>query len=912
MISSILTPVRWYNTIHEQERFNIDCDICDFELISDKTRLLPFQFRRPKSGYFINKWFLRKVCEHVSVPLLNNNDSLFTLNSGYWNLINFDIINGKLKSTATTGQVEKASLFTPGKYYEIKIIMNENTVNYYANVSTNSGILFEINSTGTYTHRFLAGAGVTDFIIETSYAEADDYGVIESIQVYELKSFDDSIGDIDLDLNLINLVNVGTEDIISYCGNVFQFQIPCGKYYMVLTSSDNVIYYSEVITVKDFIPSQSPYVLLEWKNSCDLSDVKYEAINACAYLNRLYINGPLTHPEYPFKEEAEEDGNQNLNIVFQKWEKKQSLIAPKCPEFIVDSLTAIRLHDEIFITKPIRKKQIQVLDAIEIDKIEYDVQYILNDCAANVELKMLLKDKVVDSTCCTNITLTTCKECQYTVTGIDVLSGNYYFGNLYSEDFNLFEITTLITSTITGKDTGSPLIGFQYKITGDKTLDYPVGTTIYVDGTLSITNRGFKTISAISYDIGSNKTSIQWTGIETELGEGFSGTIKKISYLNITNDGTIVCVEGDESPYYNQNAEYWSQVPIITNITDIDMGGGLHKYIINGVVYDDTFVKITVSVYDADLETTTTIEYPNVYTAQDLYSGIYVTNETIGFEIPENSIISFTVNNYDLACNYGNSNTYDISYISSLFHPVFQTWYDSLEGDKPSLELAIDANAFIQGLDDDGLLNEFDLLHWIAGWETEEQRLTPIISSSGLDFVKIGTNTLDINGFTGNGVDGLLNLNWKPISHGVKYTQDHASFGIYISTDINGDMCDIGLDYTSKCYIFSDNGTGNFAGAINDGLHSVNANTGTIGLFSMLRESSASQRAIKNYVLLSPNLTTSIMPGDTDFIVGALNDGGIPDKFSTRQYQFVYIGSDLINSNDLYSRITTYKTARGI
>ena len=59
MISSIITPVRWYNTYQEQSRFEIDSDICEYELISDKTRLLPFQFKRPASGHLINKWFLR-------------------------------------------------------------------------------------------------------------------------------------------------------------------------------------------------------------------------------------------------------------------------------------------------------------------------------------------------------------------------------------------------------------------------------------------------------------------------------------------------------------------------------------------------------------------------------------------------------------------------------------------------------------------------------------------------------------------------------------------------------------------------------------------------------------------------------------------------------------------------------------
>jgi hypothetical protein len=214
--------------------------------------------------------------------------------------------------------------------------------------------------------------GDSDFTIITS-GGSSDYMIFDSIQIKEYVSFNTIIGDIDLPVIDLSLVNIGIEDVIIYFGTSFDFQIPCGSYYMMLTTTDNTIYYSEVITVKDFIPSHSPYVMLEWFNNCDISDVIYQPIVYSSYKNRMYIDGPISKPEYPIKEEGEEDGNSDFNVTFQKWEKKEILTVPKCPDFIVDSLTGIKLHDTIEVTKPLRKKQLSVLPAYEIKSVEFEM-----------------------------------------------------------------------------------------------------------------------------------------------------------------------------------------------------------------------------------------------------------------------------------------------------------------------------------------------------------------------------------------------------------------------------------------------------------------------------------------------------------------------------------------------------------
>lgn len=650
MISSIITPVRWYNTYQEQSRFEIDSDICEFELISDKTRLLPFQFKRPASGYIINKWFLRKACNEPTTNLIDSNNSLFTNDTGYWTKSNASFVNGKLKFLGSAN-IEKLFVLTAAKYYDIEIIVSEISPGYTVDVLTNSGVITTINATGTYKVKYLAVTGDSDFVIITTAlgSGSPQYMIFESIQIKEYVSFNTGIGDIDLPFADLSLVNIGTEDVIIYFGTAFNFQLPCGNYYMMLTTTDDIIYYSEVISIKDFIPSHSPYVMMEWFNNCDLSDVIYQTIDSLSYKNRMYINGPISKPEYPFKEDGVEDGNSDFNVTFQKWEKKEILTVPKCPDFIVDSLTTMKLHDFIEVTKPLRKKQLSVLPAYEIKSIEFEVIPIMNDFANNVEIKMLLNDKVIDSTCCTNIPISACRTCDYNVEDINVLDGNLYFGELFEEDFGLYNITISATNNVTGVGT------LEYIMNGDKTLVYPIGTKIYVEGVTEASNIGFHEVSGVVYFSGTDKTHIQWTGMTTDAGPA-AGNIKAINYIAATvEDDAYVCT--NISNYVFVNSEYWAIAPSFnTDLTYEDPT----QYIFRVFILPNTYIKIKAIVVDDG--TLTTYDLPNVFYANMSHFAFGLMKADLPFAIPTDGTVSFEVTSYDLSCEYGETPYFVFTY----------------------------------------------------------------------------------------------------------------------------------------------------------------------------------------------------------------------------------------------------------
>ncbi|MFZ1593127.1 MAG: hypothetical protein WAT27_13635 [Chitinophagales bacterium] len=645
MISSIITPVKWYNTIQEQDRFSADCEICDFELISDKTRMLPFQFRRPTSGALISQWYLRKACNDQTIDLVDTNNSLFTNDTGFWALSNAIFDNGKLKFTGAS-MVEKLFILTAGKYYEFEIVVNELSVGYSVEVITNSTVLMNINATGTYKVKYLAMPGDSDFtILQTAGGSGSpQYMTFEYIQIKEYVELD--ANDIELPISLLSLINIGDYDVINYCGDAFENQLPCGKYYMVIKTEDEIFYYSEVITVKDFIPSRSPYIMLEWYNNCDLGDVIFQTIDSCSYKNRLYIDGPLSNPEYPIKEEGEEDGNSNFNPTFQKWEKKLLLTIPKCPEFIVDALTAVYLHDTIEMTRALRKKQIQVLSAEEIKSVEVELQSVLNDCATNIEMKLLLNDKVVDSTCCVNTTIAACLVPDFTFTADLKVESGMFFGEptMFAEDEGLYIVTDGVSLATDGSTyTG----GGQYYFVGNQTANFPVGTRVRMTGTYE----GIHIVTLSVFAIGTTMI------FDPPVSASDVGLMYKITTADISAEGQIV--ESGGIIKQRQGADW----VIISNINTFGFTvASPDIFFLRGGTYKNCFVKFEFITYNSVTLTTVTTSYVKSYTTDEFSAGVTINNEEALVPIPIAGTITIKAICYSINCSYPDSNSVVINF----------------------------------------------------------------------------------------------------------------------------------------------------------------------------------------------------------------------------------------------------------
>lgn len=144
------------------------------------------------------------------------------------------------------------------------------------------------------------------------------------------------------------------------------------------------------------------YLKIEWWNSCDLADIVYSVKLTLAgvingdYHNVVYLDVDVKKPEYTIDEEAQENHEQTVIIQNQKWTKKYRC-EYKAPEFMADALTAMQLHDNIWITLPED-------DPRKVKEINVSVEWPEAggyECFANIIIEWSFEN-IIKTACCEN------------------------------------------------------------------------------------------------------------------------------------------------------------------------------------------------------------------------------------------------------------------------------------------------------------------------------------------------------------------------------------------------------------------------------------------------------------------------------------------------------------------------------
>lgn len=448
---NVITPFRWYDKYHKQTRFDKSTNYnCPFELICDQAHLLPFQFSRPQSGYRIDTFVIRKSCEVPFEPLLENNESLFTPEQNTWFRLSFEESCGGISWLYDSVSILRLNgyfykdILTIGKRYNICFSITKYASADLEIIVSNGSELGIYSGAGYYETGFFEAIDAR-VLFESLNGSADDTMIITDIQIFE--DFEIIASDVEIDPFLPKTMNTGDTDYISYCGSTLYdpahavTMLKPGTYYAIIGYYPGIYYFSEVFTVKEFLPQKSPYYILEWKNSCDIGNVIYQPISLdvagheygeCDYKNRLYLEGPITRLEYPFVEEGQTDGAQTFHATFKRWQKDRLFLIAKAPEFIVDALTAIRLHDTITLTEPLQEQQQQTDAPVVINEIEYVVKPVFDDCFSSIELKLTMDETITDASCCNNITVIPCITCNGTIMDINDTTSDFALAHGYA------------------------------------------------------------------------------------------------------------------------------------------------------------------------------------------------------------------------------------------------------------------------------------------------------------------------------------------------------------------------------------------------------------------------------------------------------------------------------------------------
>lgn len=122
---------------------------------------------------------------------------------------------------------------------------------------------------------------------------------------------------------------------VYYGGAVAGLNLTCGRYYLNVKDQ-----YSEVFTVE---PNPERLLKIEWTHSSDIATLPY----SLGFLQRLYLDAGLGAPDYQYTEKGEKDGNDELVPLSRSLEKNWQFDSGLVPEFLLDVLESLSLHDDV-------------------------------------------------------------------------------------------------------------------------------------------------------------------------------------------------------------------------------------------------------------------------------------------------------------------------------------------------------------------------------------------------------------------------------------------------------------------------------------------------------------------------------------------------------------------------------------
>ena len=438
--SELILPTRFYNDLFNQFRFDKDCDYdpCGSGFVYPTNKLPHFQIKRDASETEVGRVMLRNVCCDADLNFYKNipqNASIFASSSdSYWNLpanefepaggglpVEVDISElscGKLKSLyfdpnvwVSTGNFPELTGITTGAcWVRLKIVVDKiqrapgstMEIRVYNNFTYNA-----ITDAGVYTFDFLSDGA--PFIQFANYAAGDMFEISEiQVQTLEIDCHGSCDTDVTLDEDKVTIYHLQNEtDRLVYCEQSSNYDIQPGNYYYYIkcVGEDESVefYYSEVFKIVSVSDIQK-YYRLQWWNTCDIEDkiIYNQTTLNCFFYNQLFLDAGLFKPEYPTLRDIEEDGAGNTTETFKKWSKNKTLDIV-APEFIIDALSAVFIHDNIRLQDPLNKMELQQTPEYTIDKIENDNSPVFEDCAQRMGFKFLVEATFTNTRCCETI-----------------------------------------------------------------------------------------------------------------------------------------------------------------------------------------------------------------------------------------------------------------------------------------------------------------------------------------------------------------------------------------------------------------------------------------------------------------------------------------------------------------------------
>jgi len=231
----------------------------------------------------------------------------------------------------------------------------------------------------------------------------------------------------------------------------------------------------------------------------------------------------------------------------------------------------------------------------------------------------------------------------------------------------------------------------------------------------------------------------------------------------------------------------------------------------------------------------------------------------------------------------------------------------------------VEANAvnnLVIGLKADGLWTKIYATYPLVGGTSTTMKYNlknPLDTDAAFRAVFSGGWTYSNNGILGNGANSFADTKFNPTTIGV--TKSNFGVSVYSRTNTSGYKVDIGAVDTPATYVWIvprfDSVT-DFAGSFDDSNFNGNYLTNTLGLISVVRDSTTTQKlyqaGVQKGTRTAFNATGNI---NQNIYFGARNNVGVAANYTDRQYSLIAIheGFNATEMTNFNNRVTTFQTA---
>lgn len=181
-----------------------------------------------------------------------------------------------------------------------------------------------------------------------------------------------------------------------YKGAPLDADLPCGLYYLKLTTNNAKVYFSEwmnITEVYDKTTYSSKYLIINLHNTYDLGNILYQD----SFTQTIWMESETMETLFPTEEEGQKNGEGRFVRTFGRQTKKYNVKTNQVPDYMVDVFHRLRLHDAITLTD-------LVGDINTVYNLEVEHEWLFDDkYYAKVDLTFDYDETALVSGCNTNI-----------------------------------------------------------------------------------------------------------------------------------------------------------------------------------------------------------------------------------------------------------------------------------------------------------------------------------------------------------------------------------------------------------------------------------------------------------------------------------------------------------------------------